>query len=86
MKKALITGASSGIGSVIVRELAGQGYDVTCVARSEEKLQGLTKELGDSHRYIRADLTSANDLAVICRELSDSKYNLLVARNSYNFG
>ncbi|MDO8947873.1 MAG: SDR family NAD(P)-dependent oxidoreductase [Desulfocapsaceae bacterium] len=83
MKKALITGASSGIGSVFVRELAGQGYDVTCVARSEEKLQGLTKELGDSHRYIRADLTDANDLAAICQELSDSKYNLLVNNAGY---
>ncbi len=78
MKKALIPGASSGIGSVFARELARQGYDVTCVARSEEKLQVLTTEIGDSHRYIRADLTDADDLVAICRELSDTKYNLLV--------
>ena len=83
MKKALITGASSGIGSIFVRELARQGYDVTCVARNEEKLKGLTKEIGDSHRYIKADLTGANDLAAICQEFSDSKYNLLVNNAGY---
>jgi uncharacterized protein len=83
MKKALITGASSGIGSVFVRELARQGYNVTCVARSEEKLQDITKEIGDSHRYVRADLTDADDLAAICQELSDSKYNLLVNNAGY---
>lgn len=83
MKKALITGASSGIGSVFVRKLAGQGYDVTCVARSEEKLQSLTKELGDNHRYIRADLTNEDDLAAVCQEISDSNYTLLVNNAGY---
>jgi short-subunit dehydrogenase len=83
MKKALITGASSGIGLVFVRELAGQGYDVTCVARSEKKLQDITKELGDSHRYIRADLTAPDDLAAICQELSNLRYNLLVNNAGY---
>jgi len=83
LKKALITGASSGIGLVFARELAKQGYDVTCVARSEEKLQDLTKEIGDSHRYIKADLTNADDLVAICQELSDSKYHLLVNNAGY---
>ena len=83
MKKALITGASSGIGSVFARELARQGYDVTCVARNEEKLLDLTKELGDSHRYIRADLTDADALAAICQEISDSRYTLLVNNAGY---
>ena len=83
MKKALITGASSGIGAVFAMELTRQGYDVTCVARNEEKLLALTKELGDSHRYIRADLTDADDLTAISKDISDSRYTLLVNNAGY---
>jgi len=49
MKKAMVTGASSGIGQVFAKELAGQGYAVSCVARSEDKLRQLTGELGAGH-------------------------------------
>ncbi len=83
MKRALVTGASSGIGAVFARELARQGYGVTCVARSEEKLQAITQELNGKHRYIRADLTDADDLAAVCREVSDANYTLLINNAGY---
>lgn len=41
MKTALITGASSGIGWEMAKELARQDYDVILVARREEKLREL---------------------------------------------
>ncbi len=41
----LITGASSGIGAEIARELAARGYNVTLAARRIENLRELAKEL-----------------------------------------
>ena len=43
--KALITGASSGIGRDMARELDKKGYDLVLVSRDEEKLQEVKKSL-----------------------------------------
>ena len=41
MKRVMITGCSSGIGSAIARQLAGEGYDVVATARRVETLADL---------------------------------------------
>lgn len=82
-KKALVTGASSGIGEVFARELAKKGYDVTGAARGEDKLKQLTKELGDSHDYIAADLADAEQLETVCAHIRGNRYDLVINNAGY---
>lgn len=57
--RALITGASSGLGREYARELARQRHDVVLVARDLHKLNELASELSTMHG-IRADVVSAD--------------------------
>lgn len=64
--KALITGASSGIGAIYADRLARRGYDLVLVARSEAKLQALADRIsadtGRKVETVAADLTKSSDL------------------------
>lgn len=50
--KALVTGASSGIGKDIAIYLDSLGYDLVLVARSEDKLKEICKNLKSAEYYI----------------------------------
>ena len=82
-RTALVTGASSGIGEVFARELAREGYVVTCVARSQDKLQDLVKELGGGHRILVADLADADQLRRVVADVESTGYSLLVNNAGY---
>ena len=68
-ERALVTGASSGIGEAIATELAQRGTDLVLVARNEERLRTLATELGADHaievEVLRADLTDPVSLAEV---------------------
>jgi short-subunit dehydrogenase len=56
-RAAVVTGASSGIGKEIARELHRRGHQVVLVARSADKLAELAAELGDDAYSLPADLS-----------------------------
>jgi NADP-dependent 3-hydroxy acid dehydrogenase YdfG len=58
-KRAIIVGASSGIGRAIARSFAGEGADVVMVARDKDKLRRASEELeplGVNSSYIVTDV------------------------------
>ncbi len=58
-KRALITGASSGIGLETARQFAAEGARVAVTARNEKGFEEARRELGDSGFYIVSDAADA---------------------------
>jgi NAD(P)-dependent dehydrogenase (short-subunit alcohol dehydrogenase family) len=54
---ALVTGATSGIGTEIAKRLAADGFIVVISGRSLERGERTARELGDQVHFVRADLT-----------------------------
>jgi uncharacterized protein len=72
--KALITGASSGIGKAYAQRLAKRGYDLVLVARDSARLEALAEELreaGASSQVLVADLTHGGDVARVEQALEN---------------
>lgn len=88
--KALVTGASSGIGKEIAVNLAKMGYDLVLTARSKERLLQLkklteTQNAEVSVRVICADLTKTEEVFRVYEEaVKDGPVDFLA--NSAGFG
>lgn len=85
----LVTGASSGIGADIARELGGRGLGVTLVARREDRLRRLADELSSDHgiraEVIAADLTDEQSRARLPGELQSRGLAVDVLVNNAGF-
>ena len=83
--KALITGASSGIGKEIARILAAMGYDLIVASRNYDKLTELKAELKNVNvRVITIDLSREQDAIDLYEHLKDENIDFLV--NNAGFG
>jgi hypothetical protein len=71
---AIVTGASSGIGAEMARELARRGHGLTLVARREDRLLALAAELAQVYtvraEVIAADLTDAGSRGELPAQLA----------------
>ena len=82
-QKALVCGASEGIGRATAKELASLGASVTVMARSQDKLDALVKEmvaeLGGQHDAIAADFDDTAALEALIKDtLAARGYTILV--------
>jgi uncharacterized protein len=88
-RRALVTGASSGIGAAFAERLAREGYDLIVVARRRDRLEELAKRLeserGVSVEVLPADLSSPSGLRTVeDRVATEPTVDLLV--NNAGFG
>lgn len=81
-KTVIITGATDGIGKALARLLAGE-YNLALCGRSEDKLNQLTRELGDCHVYAECfDITDGEKRHAFCQHVKQEFGSVDVLVNS----
>jgi uncharacterized protein len=87
---ALVTGASSGIGTALARELASRGYALVVVARREERLRSLATELAADHGVpvepIACDLSDQAARDRLVEEINEQGRTVELLVNNAGFG
>ncbi len=81
---AIVTGASSGIGYDISKELCKRGYDLIIIGRRQNRLEALKTELDCNTEIFCGDLTDAD----VCRKVYEDykNFDIEVLINNAGFG
>ncbi len=86
-RRALVTGASSGIGAATARRLAAEGYRVALLARSPTRLTALASELeGEGHLVLVCDLCQSGEIEAAFQELGQAFGGLDLLVNNAGVG
>jgi short-subunit dehydrogenase len=82
--KAVVTGASSGIGKEIAKRLSRMGYELYLVARREDRLKELASDLSGPSNIIVSDLSKAENCFSLYESLKNEDIDIFV--NNAGFG
>ena len=83
-KTAIVTGASSGIGTQIAKELSARGYALVLVGRNEQKLAAAAKALTTNSTIILADLSTKEGCQDVIEKTASLPVEVLI--NNAGFG
>src|SRR5574344_241972 len=82
--KALVTGASSGIGYDIAKYLSEKGYDIIAVARNKEALENLKNEIKTDVQILCVDLSIQSNCFELYEKLKIQNIDVVI--NNAGFG
>ncbi len=90
MSYALITGSSKGIGKAIAECLAKRKYDLLLVARSENLLQQVAKEINDKYKvdvkWLSLDLSRLDSASQVKNWVVQNNFSVSVLVNNAGYG
>ncbi len=80
--KALITGASSGMGRDMAKILSQKGYDLILVARDEKKLEEVKKQFKTETKIVVMDISNEEN----CKKIYEENKDIDILINNAGFG